>query len=151
MERGGECNGTSLNFLNRFVCMIQRKSHNYGWITLARLILSESKVWGGYNVDEKRKWLRMMATGCVLGSLLITAACSGKKTSTEDEKTIKVGVLASLTGPLESYGKQTMNGFELGLDYATGGTGKVEGKKIKFVVEDTETKADVAVKKLRNY
>ena len=38
-----------------------------------------------------------------------------------------------------------MNGFELGLDYATGGTGKVEGK-IKFVVEDTETKADVAVK-----
>ena len=45
--RGGECNGTSLNFLNRFVCMIQRKSHNYGWITLARLILSESKVWGG--------------------------------------------------------------------------------------------------------
>lgn len=28
---------------------------------------------------KKRKWLRMMATGCVLGSLLITAACSGKK------------------------------------------------------------------------
>ncbi len=28
-----------------------------------------------------------------------------------------------------------------------GGTGKVDGKKIKFVVEDTETKADVAVKK----
>ncbi|MDP7991451.1 substrate-binding domain-containing protein [Bacillus sp. MHSD_36] len=96
---------------------------------------------------KKRKWLRMMTTGCVLGSLFITAACSGKKTSTEDEKTIKVGVLASLTGPLESYGKQTVNGFELGLDYATGGTGKVEGKKIKFVVEDTETKADVAVKK----
>ncbi|MEH7282410.1 ABC transporter substrate-binding protein, partial [Bacillus toyonensis] len=96
---------------------------------------------------KKRKWLKTMFTGCVLGSLLITAACSGKKTSTEDEKTIKVGVLASLTGPLESYGKQTVNGFELGLDYATGGTGKVEGKKIKFVVEDTETKADVAVKK----
>ncbi len=70
-----------------------------------------------------------------------------KKTSTEDDKTIKVGVLASITGPLESYGKQTVNGFELGLDYATGGTGKVDGKKIKFVVEDTETKADVAVKK----
>ncbi len=93
-----------------------------------------------HNVDEKRKWLRMVATGCVLGSLFITAACSGKKTSTEDEKTIKVGVLASLTGPLESYGKQTVNGFELGLDYATGGTGKVEGKKIKFVVEDTKQK-----------
>ncbi|MGR5961912.1 ABC transporter substrate-binding protein [Bacillus paranthracis] len=96
---------------------------------------------------KKRKWLKTMFTGCVLGSLLITATCSGKKTSTEDDKTIKVGVLASITGPLESYGKQTVNGFELGLDYATGGTGKVDGKKIKFVVEDTETKADVAVKK----
>ncbi|MDA2666987.1 hypothetical protein PDQ70_27945, partial [Bacillus cereus group sp. Bc011] len=66
---------------------------------------------------KKRKWLKTMFTGCVLGSLLITAACSGKKTSTEDDKTIKVGVLASITGPLESYGKQTVNGFELGLDY----------------------------------
>ena len=81
---------------------------------MACLILSESKVWEDHNVDEKRKWLKTMFTGCVLGSLLITAACSGKKTSTEDEKTIKVGVLASLTGPLESYGKQTVNGFELG-------------------------------------
>ena len=75
----------------------------------------------------------MMATGCVLGSLFITAACSGKKASTEDEKTIKVGVLASLTGPLESYGKQTVNGFELGLDYATGGTGKVEGRRLSLL------------------
>ena len=96
---------------------------------------------------KKRKWLKMVLTGCVLGSLLVTAACSGKKTSTEDEKTIKVGVLASLTGALESYGKQTVNGFELGLDYATDGTGKVEGKKIKFVYEDTETKPEVAVQK----
>ena len=55
-----------------------------------------------------------------------------------------------LTGPLESYGKQTVNGFELGLDYATGGTGKVDGKKIKFVVEDTET-SGCRVKKLRSY
>ena len=39
---------------------------------------------------------------------------------------IKVGVLASLTGALESYGKQTKNGFELGLEYATDGTMEVE-------------------------
>ncbi|MGG2066053.1 substrate-binding domain-containing protein [Bacillus sp. S14(2024)] len=98
---------------------------------------------------KKRKWLKMVCTSCILGSLFVSVGCSGKKASTgnEETKTVKVGVLASLTGPLESYGKQTVNGFELGLDYATGGTGKVEGKKIKFVVEDTETKADVAVKK----
>ena len=60
---------------------------------------------------------------------------------------IKVGVLASLTGALESYGKQTKNGFELGLEYATGGTMEVEGRKIEVVWEDTETKPEVAVQK----
>ncbi|WP_232698783.1 substrate-binding domain-containing protein [Brevibacillus daliensis] len=60
---------------------------------------------------------------------------------------IKIGVLASLTGPLESYGKQTQKGFELGLDYATKGKREVAGKKIEFIVEDTETKSDVAVQK----
>lgn len=88
-----------------------------------------------------------MFAGCAIGSMLVTVGCSGEKASTSDKETVKIGVLASLTGPLEAYGKQTVNGFELGLDYATNGTGEVEGKKIEFIVEDTETKADVAVKK----
>ena len=60
---------------------------------------------------------------------------------------IKVGVLASLTGALESYGKQTKNGFELGLEYATDGSMEIEGRKIEIVWEDTETKPEVAVQK----
>jgi branched-chain amino acid transport system substrate-binding protein len=60
---------------------------------------------------------------------------------------IKVGVLASMTGALESYGKQTTKGFELGLDYATKGTKEVNGRPIQFIIEDTETKSDVAVQK----
>lgn len=96
---------------------------------------------------------------------IFSAACSDNAgTSKEDEKekeettpvssavieeagTIKIGVLASLTGALESYGKQTKNGFELGLEYATGGTMEVAGKKIEVVYEDTETKPEVAVQK----
>ncbi|TQR17976.1 substrate-binding domain-containing protein [Psychrobacillus soli] len=66
---------------------------------------------------------------------------------TEEAGTIKVGVLASLTGALESYGKQTRNGFELGLEYATDGTMEVAGKKIEVIFEDTETKPEVAVQK----
>ncbi|TCZ77265.1 ABC transporter permease [Paenibacillus albiflavus] len=62
-------------------------------------------------------------------------------------KTIKIGVLASLTGALESYGKQTSKGFELGIDYATQGMREVAGAKIEFIIEDTETKPDVAIKK----
>ncbi len=69
------------------------------------------------------------------------------ETATESGGTIKIGVLASLTGALESYGKQTQKGFELGLEYATGGTMEVAGKKIEIVYEDTETKPEVAVQK----
>lgn len=69
------------------------------------------------------------------------------QTQTEKKAPIKIGVLASLTGALEDYGKQTVRGVELGIEYATGGTKEVAGHPIEFVVEDTETKADVAVKK----
>lgn len=97
-------------------------------------------------ISIKKTLSRFVLVGSMIGSLLLTAACSNEKTSSKDES-IKVGVLASITGPLESYGKQTVQGFELGLDYATDGTNKVSGKKIEFIVEDTETKPDVAVKK----
>ncbi|WP_342433952.1 substrate-binding domain-containing protein [Neobacillus sp. FSL H8-0543] len=88
--------------------------------------------------------------------LIFTAACSSDQTKgdpkddgekAENLEPIKIGVLASTTGALESYGKQTLRGFELGLEYATEGTMEVEGRKIEFFVEDTETKPEVAVQK----
>ncbi|MBY0121088.1 substrate-binding domain-containing protein [Bacillus sp. S/N-304-OC-R1] len=66
---------------------------------------------------------------------------------TKNSEPIKIGVLASQTGGLESYGKQTLQGFELGLDYATNGTREVAGRKIEVFIEDTETKPEVAVQK----
>ncbi|MCR8854016.1 substrate-binding domain-containing protein [Lysinibacillus fusiformis] len=69
------------------------------------------------------------------------------KAVTAEGGTIRIGVLASLTGALESYGKQTQRGFDLGVEYATGGTMEVNGKKIEIVYEDTETKPEVAVQK----
>ncbi|RHW37673.1 ABC transporter permease [Lysinibacillus yapensis] len=111
----------------------------------------------------RKFWSLFFIMGCVL---LFLVACSEdepattkedsqteEKTSeqtaetTEQTGTIKVGVLASLTGALESYGKQTQKGFELGLEYATDGTMEVAGKKIEVVWEDTETKPEVAVQK----
>ncbi|WP_419761087.1 substrate-binding domain-containing protein [Brevibacillus brevis] len=81
-------------------------------------------------------------------SVVLVVGCSqNESASSGGGNTIKVGVLASLTGPLESYGKQTARGFELGLDYATEGKREIGGKKIEFVMEDTETKPDVAVQK----
>ncbi|RLQ97535.1 substrate-binding domain-containing protein [Falsibacillus albus] len=90
----------------------------------------------------------------LISVLLFTSACSSDSASGDGEKKgdgskapIKIGVLASLSGALESYGKQTKQGFELGLDYATDGKMEVDGRKIKVVYEDTETKPEVAVQK----
>jgi len=93
---------------------------------------------------KKSKWVK--ASFLAACSIMLMAGCSGKSSGSSDD-TIKVGVLASQTGALETYGKQTIQGFELGLEYATDGTNEVDGKKIEFIVEDTETKPDVAVKK----
>jgi len=101
----------------------------------------------------------------IVFSLLLIAACGNSSESNSEQEdsgneqvkteevdaeeggTIKIGVLASLTGALEAYGKQTRQGFDLGLEYATDGTLEVAGKKIEVIYEDTETKPEVAVQK----
>jgi len=93
------------------------------------------------------KMFKRWGVGLLAVSLILSGCSSGNKAEGNDEDPIKIGVLASLTGALESYGKQTTRGFELGLEYATGGTMEVAGRKIEFLKEDTETKAEVAVQK----
>ncbi|MBS4171992.1 substrate-binding domain-containing protein [Bacillus sp. FJAT-49736] len=102
---------------------------------------------GGRKLKRTKRFTILI--GIIITALLWTTACSSNKAGggKEDKGTIKIGVLASLTGALESYGKQTKNGFEMGLDYATDGKREINGKKIKVVYEDTETKPEVAVKK----
>lgn len=98
----------------------------------------------------------------LIATTLLATACSTQQSApqsnpnqtgaatpaaSEAKAPIRIGVLASLTGALEDYGKQTTRGFELGIAYATGGTNEVGGRPIEVIVEDTETKSDVAVKK----
>jgi branched-chain amino acid transport system substrate-binding protein len=58
-------------------------------------------------------------------------------------KDLKIAIIASKTGPLEAYAKQTIVGFNLGLDYATGGTMTVAGRKIVVIEKDDQGKPDV--------
>ncbi len=58
-------------------------------------------------------------------------------------KDIKVAHIYSRTGPLEAYGKQTATGLMMGLDYATGGTMMVNGRKIVVVEKDDQGKPDL--------
>ena len=56
---------------------------------------------------------------------------------------IKIALIAGKTGPLEAYAKQTIVGFNMGLEYATGGTMRVAGRKLVVIEKDDQTKPDV--------
>ncbi|HEY1394954.1 substrate-binding domain-containing protein [Roseateles sp.] len=58
-------------------------------------------------------------------------------------KEIRIAHVYSRTGPLEAYGKQTQTGFLMGLDYATGGTMMVAGRKLVVIEKDDQGKPDV--------
>ncbi len=74
----------------------------------------------------------MLAVGAILtGSVLAQS------------KDIKIAHIYSKTGPLEAYGKQTATGFMMGLDFATGGTMAVNGKKLVVIEKDDQGKADL--------
>ncbi len=55
----------------------------------------------------------------------------------------RIAHVYSKTGPLEAYGKQTQTGLMMGLDYATGGTMTVNGKKIVVIEKDDQGKPDL--------
>ena len=57
---------------------------------------------------------------------------------------LRIGFLAPMTGGFAQVGKDMVNGFELYLDEHGGSLG---GMKVKLIVEDTEAKPPVAVRK----
>jgi branched-chain amino acid transport system substrate-binding protein len=56
---------------------------------------------------------------------------------------IKIAVIQSKTGPLEAYAKQMIVGFNMGLEYATGGSMEVAGRKLVVIEKDDQGKPDV--------
>ena len=67
----------------------------------------------------------------------------GSVSAFAQSKEIRIALIASKTGPLEAYAKQTIVGFNMGLDYATGGTMQVAGKKLVVIEKDDQGKPDV--------
>ncbi len=68
----------------------------------------------------------------------------------EVRDTVQVGIVTSQSGPLQSYGEQYLKGFQVGLDYATGGTGVINGHRIEFTVRDDTGVPDTAVAAARD-
>jgi branched-chain amino acid transport system substrate-binding protein len=58
---------------------------------------------------------------------------------------VKVAIITSTTGPLAGYGAEYTQGFKAGLDYATDGTGTVDGRALDISYVDDAGDADKAV------
>ncbi|HMO49024.1 MAG TPA: substrate-binding domain-containing protein [Rubrivivax sp.] len=72
-----------------------------------------------------------------LGALPLSSAVAQNKPD------VKIALIASKTGPLEAYAKQTIVGFNFGLEYATNGTMTVNGRKLVVIEKDDQGKPDV--------
>jgi len=70
--------------------------------------------------------------------------------SPEVRDTVRVGIVTSQSGPLQSYGEQYLKGFEVGLDYATGGTGVATGHLIELTIRDDTGVPDAGVAAARD-
>ncbi|MBU1274936.1 MAG: substrate-binding domain-containing protein [Proteobacteria bacterium] len=55
-------------------------------------------------------------------------------------KPIKIAQVVGVTGPYEAYTKQSITGFKMGLEYATNGTMKIDGRPIEVIIKDTALK-----------
>ncbi|MDX1622164.1 MAG: ABC transporter substrate-binding protein, partial [Nitriliruptorales bacterium] len=103
---------------------------------------------------KQRRWMRLLALVGVLSFMLAACGDDGDGTETEtgtetepadtqtdgetetDAETeaeasgepVEVALVTSTSGALASYGNQYLEGFEVGLDYATDGTGIVDGQ-----------------------
>src|SRR5215467_15103778 len=62
------------------------------------------------------------------------------------QEKLKIGIIASLSGPPAVLGQQLRNGFQLGVKTLGG---KLGGRDVEVVVEDDELKPDVAVNKAK--
>lgn len=84
---------------------------------------------------------RSLALGTLAAAALTALALPSSALA--QGKEIRIAHVYSKTGPLEAYGKQTATGFMMGLEYATGGTMTVAGKKLVVIEKDDQGKPDV--------
>ncbi|MBC7436261.1 MAG: substrate-binding domain-containing protein [Bdellovibrionales bacterium] len=85
---------------------------------------------------------RNLALAALAAAALTSAALTATPALAQG-KDIKIAHIYSKTGPLEAYGKQTAIGLTMGLEYATGGTMMVNGRKIVVMEKDDQGKPDL--------
>jgi len=104
--------------------------------------------------------LRWVSAAGFVSVVLAAAACSSSNpttnnniktsstsstTATSNATPLKVGMVYEKTGIYSVYAEQYQQGFDIGLDYATGGTGKVDGHPVDVTWDDDADSATTAV------
>ncbi|MFH1138674.1 MAG: substrate-binding domain-containing protein [Pseudomonadota bacterium] len=84
---------------------------------------------------NSRQVLRVLTAACLIAALAATSVFAADP--------IKIARVVGVTGPLEAYTKQSLVGFEMGLEYATKGTNQILGRPVELVVKDTQLKPDI--------
>ena len=86
---------------------------------------------------------RSKVTAALAAALMLVAAFATGAQARPDTKSapaqaspLKVGIIYSRTGLLAAYGAEYLSGLRWGLNYATGGTGAVNGRKVQFTLVD---------------
>lgn len=78
----------------------------------------------------------------LVGSTIVGAAIASAAWAADP---IKIALVHGISGhTFEVFSKQAQTGFEMGLEYATGGTNTVKGHPIEIIHKDTQFKPDVA-------
>ena len=85
-------------------------------------------------------------TAVLLSGAAIALGASLTSTSRAEDKELRIGFIAPLTGPFAQVGKDMVDGFNLYLEEAKGEFG---GAKVKLIVEDDVAKPDTGVTKAK--
>lgn len=83
--------------------------------------------------------------GIALSGCAPTTGPAGPSTSGAGLPAVNVAIITSQTGPLAAYGAAYLAGFDAGLDYATEGTGTVDGRELNVTIQDDAGDPDKAV------
>ncbi|GAA2218845.1 substrate-binding domain-containing protein [Promicromonospora sukumoe] len=89
-------------------------------------------------------------TGLALAACAPTGATTGGSGDGESAAPIDVGIVYSESGPLAAYGAAYKQGFEAGIDHATGGTGTVAGHELNVTYHDDAGDPEKAVSQAKD-
>lgn len=89
----------------------------------------------------------------VASALLVTVACgtASAAAARRDTAPVKVGMVYEQTGIYSIYATEYRQGFEIGLDYATHGTGKVNGHRVAVTWDNDADSATTAVTDFKSF